>query len=600
MKTTILLLLLLLHLTAQAAVPVGGVRINSDTTGTNTRSAAVTVTLQTNLNSGVVNATNSVRVGQAGEAGVVQISSTTSTNFFTLTTTSTNALVSINATDDFDHAALTIIVTNEVSSADLLHLQNGTNVMVYIQASGSLLARTLWAEDSPASDNFTRIQPTDFKINAGTNTNYFEVHLSNGEINWLHEGTNAFKVVQDSGYLGGGTLALTDDGTYKAFGTSSLTINPTDGYLPYRSSSTAFSDSPFYRIGADALGINATNWMLVINPTNTFAGSRTSYAVTTSAIRDTSYGKDALNALTTGTDNTGIGDGALSALTTANNSTAVGAGAGRTATGRDNVFVGTSAGANNTTGTDNTALGRNAGNTSGSSFSRGVAVGRSAGSINLGSDSVEIGYQSGITVTNHQRAIDIGTYIKATGERSDRDWSDTIRIGYKSGSVTNNTQVTTNSIYIGSELTPDASNEIVIGNTNQTKAFFAITSYTDAGTRFLQDAGVYSINPRYEHAALTAHSATTNYVANFTEQPYRTITAANDVNMVHSTNRAAVYNTVIFITPSGANRNLTVNSSWKKLNTFNTVVTNGTTGVLSLTVSGTAETDVYATYAVTQ
>lgn len=57
-------------------VPVGGVRINYDTTGTNTISSKVTVTAQTNLNTGTLQATNSVNVGRSGETGVISLSST--------------------------------------------------------------------------------------------------------------------------------------------------------------------------------------------------------------------------------------------------------------------------------------------------------------------------------------------------------------------------------------------------------------------------------------------------------------------------------------------------------------------------------------------
>ena len=102
------------------------------------------------------------------------------------------------------------------------------------------------------------------------------------------------------------------------------------------------------------------------------------------------------------------------------------------------------------------------------------------------------------------------------------------------------------------------------------------------------------------HAVLNVDTAATNFIANFTGAPYQTITATNEVHFIQSTNRAAVRSTVIFIDANGANRSLGVNASWKKLSSIHTVVTNGTVGVLSLTVKGTAETDVYAAYGVTQ
>lgn len=56
MKTLFILLLSILPI--YAAVPVGGLRINFDTTGTNTTSARVTVTALTNLNTGAIVITN--------------------------------------------------------------------------------------------------------------------------------------------------------------------------------------------------------------------------------------------------------------------------------------------------------------------------------------------------------------------------------------------------------------------------------------------------------------------------------------------------------------------------------------------------------------
>lgn len=51
-----------------------------------------------------------------------------------------------------------------------------------------------------------------------------------------------FRLNRDSGYAGGGTLFLSDDGTYKSAGAT--TINPSDTFIPYRSNSTTFADSP--------------------------------------------------------------------------------------------------------------------------------------------------------------------------------------------------------------------------------------------------------------------------------------------------------------------------------------------------------------------
>jgi hypothetical protein len=84
-----LLLILLLMQSVQAAQTPGAVRINTDTTGTNTKSSAVTITLQTNLNAGVVNATNSVRIGSGSTSpGALDLYSTNGTFLLTQTVAS--------------------------------------------------------------------------------------------------------------------------------------------------------------------------------------------------------------------------------------------------------------------------------------------------------------------------------------------------------------------------------------------------------------------------------------------------------------------------------------------------------------------------------
>jgi hypothetical protein len=103
----------------------------------------------------------------------------------------------------------------------------------------------------------------------------------------------------------------------------------------------------------------------------------------------------------------------------------------------------------------------------------------------------------------------------------------------------------------------------------------------------------------WAQSAQTADSAVTNFVANLTGNPYRTITAAANVNFIQSTNRPTAatnaLEVVYFITASGANRTLTLNSSWIPTPSAITI-TNGTIGILRVTGRGTAETDVHWSY----
>lgn len=63
-------------------------------------------------------------------------------------------------------------------------------------------------------------------------------------------GNTMASVVTNSGYGGGGTKALFDDGTYKSVG-SSLVMNQTDRFIPLRSNSTDFADSVLVQRGSN-------------------------------------------------------------------------------------------------------------------------------------------------------------------------------------------------------------------------------------------------------------------------------------------------------------------------------------------------------------
>jgi hypothetical protein len=155
-------------------------------------------------------------------------------------------------------------------------------------------------------------------------------------------------------------------------------------------------------------------------------------------------------------------------------------------------------------------------------------------------------------------------------------------------------------------VTASAASMVNFVDTSETQTVAGDKNFTGTGNLYAGASGTLSgfLNLgtylQFAHSALTAHSAVTNFVADFTGVAYRSITAAADVNFVHSTNRAAVRNVVVFLIANGANRNLTFNASWTNnfVTAIPTVLTNGTVGVLSLTCWGTSETNVIPAYAV--
>lgn len=274
--------------------------------------------------------------------------------------------------------------------------------------------------------------------------------------------------------------------TFQALVTSGVsggaTINPTDGYSPYRSNSTTFGDGPWYHIQADALGFVSTNWAFVINPTNVLVGDRT-YTVTSGALWNSAFGVNALQGLTSGDFNSAFGYEALSAMTTASLNTAVGYGAGRVATGSGGTFLGYNAGRQVTSGFGNTIVGEAAGDSL-TSGTRNAYFGGEAAYYNTSDDGTAIGFQAGGIAANLTRAVFIGSQAIAANERVDKNFTDTIHIGYKASTQTNNTQTITNSIYIGPNLLPASPNVIVIGNSSQSTLTVGNVIRTPSTTSF--------------------------------------------------------------------------------------------------------------------
>lgn len=153
---------------------------------------ATDIVTQTNLTQTfrLVNVTEEVNVGLSGQQGVITLLSTNATH--------TNDLF--------------------IDVDGFFTFQIDGTPIAYVASEGSIYARRLLALSNSDlnADDFVRIQPTDFLMNAGTTTNDLFIDISAGTIRMRHEGTNTFTLVQDSGYLGSGTNFLSDNGTYSS------------------------------------------------------------------------------------------------------------------------------------------------------------------------------------------------------------------------------------------------------------------------------------------------------------------------------------------------------------------------------------------------
>jgi len=134
-------------------------------------------------------------------------------------------------------------------------------------------------------------------------------------------------VAASSGYAGGGTKYLSDDGTYKSVG--GTTINPTDNRIPYRSSSTTFGDSAFQRLSdTNSIGFNSSDSFIRWIGNSVAVGRRSLTTFTTAGGGDggnVAIGDDALPSLTDGyDDNTAVGGGSGLFLTVGSGNTLVG------------------------------------------------------------------------------------------------------------------------------------------------------------------------------------------------------------------------------------------------------------------------------------
>ncbi len=170
--------------------------------------------------------------------------------------------------------AIYLITTNLAVNPNFIIQGNGTNVLSAIYSG--------YLSDSDGTVELSQINLTKAGANWGAGTpalrdGSFNVSVlhdaamnqrlgidgDTGLISFFDRDGSAvvFSVANASGYTGTGANFLADDGIYKA-GTGGLTINPTDGFIPYRLSSTTFSNSPIQRIDATSIGLNSVSNVL--------------------------------------------------------------------------------------------------------------------------------------------------------------------------------------------------------------------------------------------------------------------------------------------------------------------------------------------------
>lgn len=176
-------------------------------------------------------------------------------------------------------------------------------------------------------------------------------------------------------------------------------------------------------------GATSSNKLEISNGTNAvlhIAGNNTVWArgagnVTTNA----SFGEQALDANTSGSQNTAFGYRALTSMTTASGSTAVGRSALNSSTGRSNTAVGDAALTHITTTVDNIAIGQNAGRY----ISDGVT------SNTIGVRSVFLGSQTKPLTNGDDNAIVIGYNAIGNGSNTATIGNSSIVATYLGGQV---------------------------------------------------------------------------------------------------------------------------------------------------------------------
>jgi hypothetical protein len=298
-------------------------------------------------------------------------------------------------------------------------------------------------------------------------------------------------------------------------------------------------------LGTDALKANTTNsnvaigaqamYQSTIAQQNVAVGDEALYSVTSGDVRQVvAVGPYAMRSKTSGQNGVAVGSNALRSETTGTQNTAVGPDAGFSqSTGIDNVYVGYQAGYYGTAG-QNVIVGSRAALAT-TSGANNTVVGYAGIQANVtGGNNTVIG--TGLSVaTNVSKTVIVGNYqqgsVAPNVDVMTNNIVNSVFIGYKDTSITNNVPGLTNVVSIGYNTIPTNNNEIVIGNSSNTKAIFPITSFSGEGNKFLSDDGKY----RSAYSILTG---------NYTDWDYFIPTNYYAGNLTSG-------NTTIFTVPAG-------------------------------------------------
>lgn len=264
------------------------------------------------------------------------------------------------------------------------------------------------------------------------------------------------------------------------------TINPTDNFVPVRTSATTFGDSPWYMIRTNSLGFVSTNFFITVNPTNV----------------NLSIGTDAMpNNTDSFGHNVVIGPLSGGSKTTGYRNVFLGFNTGNANDGNANTFIGYGTGANSSTFNNGTAVGDSA---LANATAAGDAFGLSVLNQNTGNGNAGFGSSSlfqntsgafnsafGFFTGNSNRLGSHSVYFGANAGQAVTNGYNTF-LGSQTGTLADGSIVTfSNVVVIGFNVQPVANNTTVIGNTNTVSAHIIASGYTGTGTNFLSDDGTY-------------------------------------------------------------------------------------------------------------